>query len=74
MSEYRGGLSRLTRDAELLALLLLAPPSDIAQRLMPSAKLLGSGLLELDRFGCLAVQDQAGIADQPQHFPGSGLL
>jgi transitional endoplasmic reticulum ATPase len=58
MSECRGGCRRLSRDAGLLALLLDVPSADIAKRLTVAAKLLASGLLQLDRFGCLEVQDR----------------
>ena len=58
MSECRGGCRRLSRDAGLLALLLDVSSADIAKRLTVASKLLASGLLELDRFGYLAVQDR----------------
>ncbi len=58
MSECRGGNKRLSRDSGLLALLLGVPSPDVAECLMPSAKLLASGLLQLDRFGCLEVQNR----------------
>jgi transitional endoplasmic reticulum ATPase len=58
ISECRGGCRRLSRDAGLLALLLDAPSADVAKCLTVAAKLLASGLLQLDRFGCLEVQDR----------------
>ena len=58
ISECRGASRRLSRDAGLLALLLQAPSSAIARSLTPSAKLLASGLLQLNRFGSLEVQDR----------------
>ena len=81
MSECRGGNRRLSRDAGLLALILQAPSSEIAGRLMPSAKLLASGLLQLDRFDCLEVQDRLaslirrGVSPEPDFYDqllGSG--
>jgi len=51
MSECRGGITRLHRDAGLIALLLGAPIAEIAAALTADAKLLGSDLLRLDRDG-----------------------
>lgn len=56
MSECRRGYRKLSREAGLLALLLDAPLADVAKSLTVAAKLLASGLLQLDRLGCLEVQ------------------
>lgn len=69
MSECRGGNRRLSRDAALIALLLQAPSSEIAGCLMPSAKLLASGLLQLDRFDGLEVQDRLASLIRRGVFP-----
>ncbi len=58
MSQCRGGTSRLSRDIGLFALLLRASTAEVATRLTSGAKLLGSGLLQLDRHGYLSVQDR----------------
>ena len=49
MSECRGDTGRLHRDAALIALLLEAPSAEIETRLTVGAKLLASGLLQLER-------------------------
>ena len=49
LSDCRGGPSRFHRDTALIALLLSASDADVARRMTNDAKLLGSGLLELDR-------------------------
>lgn len=71
ISECRGGNRRLSRDAGLLGLLLHVPSSEIARCLMPSAKLLASGLLQLDRFGCLNVQDRLASLIRRDIFPAA---
>jgi len=58
MSECRGGIHRLSRDPGLFALLLQAPTAEIASGLTTGAKLLSSGLLQVDRQGCLSVQER----------------
>jgi len=58
MSECRGGIHRLSRDPGLFALLLQAPMAEIASGLTTGAKLLSSGLLQVDRQGCLSVQER----------------
>jgi SpoVK/Ycf46/Vps4 family AAA+-type ATPase len=55
MSECRGGTGRFHRDAALIALLLQAPSAEIEKRLTVGAKLLASGLLQLERDGGLNV-------------------
>ena len=55
MSECRGGTGRFYRDAALVALLLRAPSAEIETRLTVGAKLLASGLLQLERDGGLNV-------------------
>ena len=47
------------------------PSSEIARCLMPSAKLLASGLLQLDRFGCLDVQDRLASLIRRDIFPAA---
>ncbi len=58
LSECRSGITRLHRDAGLIALLLDATEADVAARLMAEARLLASGLLHLDRDNDLAVLSQ----------------
>jgi transitional endoplasmic reticulum ATPase len=55
ISECRGGTGRFHRDATLIALLLQAPSAEIETRLTVGAKLLASGLLQLERDGGLNV-------------------
>ena len=52
------GTSRFRRDAGLIALLLQAPPAEVDTRLTAEAKLLASGLLQLDGHGELTVLDR----------------
>ena len=58
LSQARGGGSGFRRDAGLIGLLLEAPTADVAARLTTGGKLLGSGLLRLDRRGELDVLDR----------------
>lgn len=58
VSECRGGMSQMHRDASLIALLLDAPVVEVAARLTTGAKLLASGLLQLNRSGEIAVLDR----------------
>ena len=58
LSQSRGGGSRLRRDAGLIGLMLQAPTAEVAARLTAGAKLLGSGLLRLDRDADLSVLDR----------------
>ncbi len=58
ISDCRGGVHRLSRDAGLFALLLQASTAEVAAGLTTGAKLLGSGLLQVDRQGCLSVQER----------------
>ena len=69
ISECRGGNAKLGRDAGLLALLLDVPSSDVAKCLMPSAKLLASGLVLLDRSRRLDVQDRLASLIRRDIFP-----
>ena len=55
MSECRGGITRFTRDAGLIAMLLQDSTAEVASQLAGGAKLLASGLLQLDQRGCLSV-------------------
>ena len=55
MSECRGGVTQFSRDAGLIAMLLRESTAEVATRLTGGAKLLASGLLQLDRGGCLSV-------------------
>ena len=58
MSQCRGGMTRLNRDASLFALLLQVSTADAATHLAANAKLLASGLLHLDRHAGLSVQER----------------
>jgi SpoVK/Ycf46/Vps4 family AAA+-type ATPase len=58
MSEARGGITRLHRNAALFALLLGEPAAEVAARLSASGKLLYCGLLHLDRHGAMSVLDR----------------
>jgi len=58
MSQCRGGNTRLNRDASLFALLLQVSTAEAATHLAANAKLLASGLLQLDRHGGLSVQER----------------
>jgi len=58
ISECRGGIHRLSRDPGLFALLLQASTAEVAAELTTGAKLLASGLLQVDRQGCLSVQER----------------
>ncbi len=58
MSECRGGRTAFHRDAGLIGLLLDAPVAEVAAELTTDAKLLGSGLLRLDRDGELGVLER----------------
>ena len=55
MSQCRGGVTQFSRDASLIAMLLRESTAEVAARLTAGAKLLASGLLQLDRGGCLSV-------------------
>jgi AAA+ superfamily predicted ATPase len=58
ISECRAGITQFRRDAALIALLLHAPPAEVATRLTAEGKLLASGLLHLDGHGQLTVLDR----------------
>jgi len=58
MSQCRGSVTRLNRDASLFALLLQVSTAEAATHLAANAKLLASGLLQLDRHGGLSVQER----------------
>ncbi len=58
ISECRGGFHRLSRDPGLFAILLQASTAEVAAGLTTGAKLLASGLLQVDRQGCLSVQER----------------
>jgi transitional endoplasmic reticulum ATPase len=55
MSQCRGGTTQLSRDAGLIAMLLRESTAEVALRLTGDAKLLASGLLQLDGRGGLSV-------------------
>jgi transitional endoplasmic reticulum ATPase len=58
INECRGGPSRFQRNAGLIALLLQVPSAEVETRLTGGAKLLASGLLQLERDGGLDVLER----------------
>jgi len=58
LSECRGRMGRLHRDPELFALLLKVLETDVEARLKGGAKLLDSGVLQLERDGGLDVLER----------------
>ena len=58
INECRGGPSRFQRNAGLIALLLQVPSAEVETRLTAGAKLLASGLLQLERDGGLDVLER----------------
>ena len=55
MSQCRGRVTQFSRNASLIGMLLREPTAGVAARLAGGAKLLASGLLQLDERGGLSV-------------------
>jgi SpoVK/Ycf46/Vps4 family AAA+-type ATPase len=58
ISECRTGITRFRRDTDLIALLLQAPPAEVAARLNSESRLLASGMLQLGGHGQLTVLER----------------
>ncbi len=67
------GTTRFRRDAGLIALLLQASPAEVAARLTAEARLLASGLSQLDGHGQLTVLERLMSLLRREVPPGADL-